>query len=227
MERSGADAAPPIMPDMNGEPTHGPTDETDPDTGALRGADSAGHRLTAGLTVGSRVVVRYRLDEGAGAGATDFLGELVARNDDFLIVDTKSERVKLIRATSSPRRTCRRPRAARVEPTSASRRTTSRSSWPRGGLPSTAPASATGSCARPAASPVARTPFSRWETPACRSTRPSTMPRSGTPIATAPRSSSCTASAASPSRSSRWPRPSSSAATPWAVTTTAGSACSS
>ena len=63
-----------------------------------RGTDTAGHRLTAGLTVGSRVVVRYRLAEGAEAGATDFLGELVARNDDFLIVDTKTERVKLIRA---------------------------------------------------------------------------------------------------------------------------------
>ncbi|MEW1953835.1 GNAT family N-acetyltransferase [Terrabacter sp. NPDC080008] len=64
----------------------------------LRG--TTGHRLTAGLTVGGRVVVRYRLQEGdeSGAAATDFLGELVARNDDFLVVDTKTERVKLIRA---------------------------------------------------------------------------------------------------------------------------------
>jgi N-acetylglutamate synthase len=98
------------MPDMNGEPTHGPTDETGPETtssdGTAKGSeptppspnDTTGHRLTAGLTIGSRVVVRYRLAEGAEAAATDFLGELVARNEDFLIVDTRTERVKLIRA---------------------------------------------------------------------------------------------------------------------------------
>ncbi|GAA5026844.1 hypothetical protein GCM10023258_21040 [Terrabacter aeriphilus] len=88
---------------MNGEPTHGPTDETVPDTtpetdSATGGTGSAGHRLTAALTVGSRVVVRYRLAEGSESRATDFLGELVARNDDFVVVDTKTERVKLIRA---------------------------------------------------------------------------------------------------------------------------------
>ena len=102
------------MPDMNGEPTHGPTDETgpetvpetvpethpeaDPGTASLGTTDTAGHRLTAGLTIGGRVVVRYRLEEGADAAATDFVGDLVARNTDFLIVDTKTERVKLIRA---------------------------------------------------------------------------------------------------------------------------------
>jgi GNAT superfamily N-acetyltransferase len=102
------------MPDMNGEPTDGPTDETNPhegtesafETGSGGGpvevvgdvTDTRGHRLSAALTVGSRVVVRYRLAEGAEAGATDFLGELVARNEDFLVVDTKTERVKLIRA---------------------------------------------------------------------------------------------------------------------------------
>ncbi|MBC9821817.1 GNAT family N-acetyltransferase [Terrabacter sp. MAHUQ-38] len=94
------------MPDMNGEPTHGPTDETGPEPGSqhhpgegsLGGTDTAGHRLTAGLTIGSRVVVRYRLEEGSQAAATDFLGELVARDNDFLIVDTRTERVKLIRA---------------------------------------------------------------------------------------------------------------------------------
>src|SRR3954463_14282206 len=96
VERSGADAAPPSMPDMNGEPTHGPTDETGPETTSSDGTardpeptppsptDTAGHRLTAGLTIGSRVVVRYRLAEGAEAAATDFLGELVARDRDFL-----------------------------------------------------------------------------------------------------------------------------------------------
>jgi N-acetylglutamate synthase len=104
------------MPDMNGEPTHGPTDETepgtdprtapgtDPGTASDSGSetrsdtDTAGHRLSAALTIGSRVVVRYRLQEGAEAGATDFLGELVARNDDFLIVDTSAERLKLVRS---------------------------------------------------------------------------------------------------------------------------------
>lgn len=110
---------------MTGEPIDDPTDETPFDKGTERAAgsptgtdpgtgssdrhghtDTAGHRITAGLTVGSRVVVRYRLAEGAGASATDFLGELVARDDDFLVVDTKAgtkadtttERVKLIRA---------------------------------------------------------------------------------------------------------------------------------
>ena len=102
------------MPDMNGEPTDGPTDETNPNEGtessietSSRGGpledagdvtDTVGHRLSAALTVGSRVVVRYRLAEGAEAGATDFLGELIARNEDFLVVDTRTERVKLIRA---------------------------------------------------------------------------------------------------------------------------------
>ena len=101
------------MPDMNGEPTHGPTDETDPQKTSREDAaegseatphsptdttDTPGHRLSAGLTIGSRVVVRYRLEEGSQARATDFIGELVARDDDFLIVDTKTERVKLIRA---------------------------------------------------------------------------------------------------------------------------------
>jgi ribosomal protein S18 acetylase RimI-like enzyme len=87
------------MPDMNGEPAHGPTDETGP-SGTRDGGltDTPGHRLSAGLTIGNRVVVRYRLEDGSGARATDFVGELIARDKDFLIVDTPSERVKLIRA---------------------------------------------------------------------------------------------------------------------------------
>ena len=87
------------MPDMNGDPTHAPTDETG--TGSVADdtpVDTPGHRLTAGLTIGNRVVVRYRLEEGSDASATDFLGELVARDRDFLIVDTKTERLKLIRS---------------------------------------------------------------------------------------------------------------------------------
>ncbi len=111
------------MPDMTGEPMHDPAAETGPEEspqghheGAFAAAspgstDTAGHRVTAGLTVGGRVVVRYRLQEGSDAGATDFVGELVARNDDFLVVDARvggagqggqggqaTERVKLIRA---------------------------------------------------------------------------------------------------------------------------------
>lgn len=67
---------------MNGEPQPDPT---------------LGHRLSADLTVGERVVVRYRLTPGDGARATDFIGRLVARSDDFVVIDTKNERVKLIR----------------------------------------------------------------------------------------------------------------------------------
>ena len=91
------------MPDMNGDPVPHPTDET-PDESpadtpeATASAPTPGHRLSADLTVGGRVVVRYRLADGAAAGATDFVGSLVARNHDFLIVDTRTERVKLIRS---------------------------------------------------------------------------------------------------------------------------------
>ena len=98
------------MPDMTGDPTHDPAAET-PDESTPEGAgptagegseapdtDTTGHRLSAPLTIGNRVVVRYRLEEGSQARATDFIGELIARNDDFLIVDTKKERVKLVRA---------------------------------------------------------------------------------------------------------------------------------
>jgi ribosomal protein S18 acetylase RimI-like enzyme len=98
------------MPDMTGDPMHDPAAET-PDEGSPQGGvptsgagsggpgtDTAGHRLSASLTIGSRVVVRYQLEPGSQARATDFVGELVARNDDFLIVDTKKERVKLIRS---------------------------------------------------------------------------------------------------------------------------------
>ena len=98
------------MPDMTGDPMHDPTAET-PDESPREAdvptsgegseghaTDTAGHRLSAGLTIGNRVVVRYRLEDGQQARATDFVGELVARNDDFLIVDTAKERVKLIRS---------------------------------------------------------------------------------------------------------------------------------
>ena len=62
------------MPDMSGKPTDGPTDETNPHEGtdsafgtSSQGGpaevvgdvtDTIGHRLSAALTVGSRVVVR-------------------------------------------------------------------------------------------------------------------------------------------------------------------------
>jgi ribosomal protein S18 acetylase RimI-like enzyme len=112
------------MPDMTGQPPHDPTDETPSSEGgsgasgrasgpafgapyeAARQAltDTPGHRATARLTVGGRVVVRYRLAEGEDAGATDFVGELVARNDEVLVVDARAgrqgetERIKLLRA---------------------------------------------------------------------------------------------------------------------------------
>lgn len=94
------------MPDMPADPAPDPTAETGAETGAATGVEkgvepgarTTGHRLSAGLTVGGRVVVRRRLEEGAGAGATDVLGRLVSRGDDVLVVDTASERVTVLRA---------------------------------------------------------------------------------------------------------------------------------
>ncbi|MEO7447352.1 MAG: GNAT family N-acetyltransferase [Humibacillus sp.] len=87
---------------MTGDPTRDPADETPAEAaGSTAGdapADTLGHRLSAALTIGNRVVVRYRLEASSEARATDFVGELIARNNDFLIVDTRSERVKLIRS---------------------------------------------------------------------------------------------------------------------------------
>ena len=107
------------MPDMTGQPPLDPARETPPEEGRREGGrgdaaggvdaprqghvETRGHRVTAGLTVGGRVVVRYRL-EGQDASATDVVGELVARNHDVLVVDARAgrhgetERVKLIRA---------------------------------------------------------------------------------------------------------------------------------
>lgn len=93
---------------MTGDPATDPTDET-PERAAgspTAGTDESGlwseltpgHRLSESLTIGNRVVVRYRLTDGSRERATDYVGELIARNRDFLIVDTRTERVKLIRA---------------------------------------------------------------------------------------------------------------------------------
>ncbi|MDV3221405.1 GNAT family N-acetyltransferase [Intrasporangium sp.] len=49
------------------------------------------------LTVGSRVVVRHRLPEGAEAGATDVIGRLALRTDEVLLVDTRNGRVTVPR----------------------------------------------------------------------------------------------------------------------------------
>lgn len=70
------------MPDMTGKPTTHPTDETDP---------------SARLTIGSRVVVRYRLADSPTGQATDILGELVARSAEHLVIDAPSGRTKLLR----------------------------------------------------------------------------------------------------------------------------------
>jgi GNAT superfamily N-acetyltransferase len=90
------------MPDMTGDPTSDPADETPAEaagTAPVGGpGDTPGHRLSAALTIGNRVVVRYRLEPGSEARATDVVGELIARSDDFLIVDTRTERVKLVRS---------------------------------------------------------------------------------------------------------------------------------
>ena len=65
---------------------------------------------SARLTVGSRVVVRYRLVDSPEAGATDVIGRLVVRTDDVLVVDTKTDALAVPDATSSPPSTCRRGR---------------------------------------------------------------------------------------------------------------------
>ncbi len=82
----GCGLLPPSMPDMSGDAT----------TGA--GTSSRGADPTAALTIGSRVVVRYRLPESADFGATDVVGVLLARNADVLIVETPTGKVKLTRS---------------------------------------------------------------------------------------------------------------------------------
>ncbi len=84
------------MPDMTGATPADPTGETPSGV-------SAGHRLTAGLTVGGRVTVRHRLpasDGAAGAAgwATDVVGELVSRDDETLVVTGRSGPVPVRRA---------------------------------------------------------------------------------------------------------------------------------
>ena len=74
------------MPDMDGDATAG----LDNSPG---GADQS-----AALTIGHRVVVRYRLPDGADHGATDVVGVLLARDADVLIVETPTGRVKLTRS---------------------------------------------------------------------------------------------------------------------------------
>lgn len=53
---------------------------------------------SARLTVGGRVSVRYRLPEGAEAGATDVVGLLVERDDTRLVVDGREGPVTVHRA---------------------------------------------------------------------------------------------------------------------------------
>lgn len=74
------------MPDMTPPSVTDPRNTSEP-------AD-----LTGGLTVGSRVSVRYRLPEGAEAGATDAVGILVSRDDETLVIDAKRGPVTVRRA---------------------------------------------------------------------------------------------------------------------------------
>ncbi|WP_241161026.1 hypothetical protein [Plantibacter sp. PA-3-X8] len=54
---------------------------------AMIGPDAV--RFLREAPLGSRVVVRFALPEGAEAGATDALGELVERSDTGCTVETK------------------------------------------------------------------------------------------------------------------------------------------
>ncbi len=53
---------------------------------------------SAALVVGGRVSVRYRLPEGASAGATDALGTLVERDEEHLTIETRRGPVRVTRA---------------------------------------------------------------------------------------------------------------------------------
>ncbi|MDN5790850.1 MAG: hypothetical protein L0H25_08280 [Micrococcales bacterium] len=61
--------------------------------GRARGADPTGS-----LTIGHRVVVRYRLPEGSTHGATDVLGVLLARDADVLTVEARTGPVTIARS---------------------------------------------------------------------------------------------------------------------------------
>lgn len=74
------------MPDMGGDGRTGAR-------GSARGADP-----TASLTIGRRIVVRYRLPKGSSHGATDVVGVLLARDADVLVVETRAGPVTLSRS---------------------------------------------------------------------------------------------------------------------------------
>ena len=190
---SGA-AARPSMPDMNGD-AHGPIIRPTPTRG---GADPSA-RGPDGRAAGSSCATGS--PEERGAGATDFLGELVARNDG--LPHRRHEdgtgqahpcrghrRQGRAAAASRPGRAHERISADDLERIMAK-------GWAavdRGGLGDWA-------AARRRRIHRARELRSRRGRPEpARSTRPSTSSRSGTPTAAARRSSRCTASAASPSR---------------------------
>lgn len=73
------------MPDMTGPAATDPSD-------ARRAADLSGR-----LTVGERVVVRYRLPQGSEASATDVLGMLRSRDEQSLVVDSAFGQVTIPR----------------------------------------------------------------------------------------------------------------------------------
>jgi GNAT superfamily N-acetyltransferase len=70
------------MPDMVSPSVKDPGDTVDP---------------TSRLAVGHRVSVRYRLPEGAEAGATDAVGVLVDRDEEHLHIDARAGRVTVRR----------------------------------------------------------------------------------------------------------------------------------
>lgn len=73
------------MPDMTGPAATDPWDARD-------AGDPSGR-----LTVGERVVVRYRLPQGSEAGATDVLGMLRSRDEQDLVVDSPFGQVRIPR----------------------------------------------------------------------------------------------------------------------------------
>lgn len=82
------------MPDMSGDAETGPEGPaTGPDPAADPAADPG-----AALTVDGRVVVRRRLPDGSGFGATDVVGILVSRDADALVVETRGGPVTVPRS---------------------------------------------------------------------------------------------------------------------------------
>ena len=88
------------MPDMVPPPVKDPHNTPTPEDPSAK------------LSLGGRVSVRYRLPEGAEAGATDAVGPLVQRDDDTLLIETRKgpvtvRRSEVIAARNVPARPVR------------------------------------------------------------------------------------------------------------------------